>query len=69
MSDSSFSGRRLIQWVMLAILAWGAVLAVGSYTAPKLMVNSNRTLVVYLFVAAFVIFWALLLKYRASRGP
>ena len=69
MSESSFSGRRLIQWIMVAILVWGAVLAVGAYTTPKMLVNSHRTLVVYAFVAAFVVIWALLLKYRESRRP
>jgi hypothetical protein len=54
---------------MAAILVWGAVLAVGAYTSPKMMVNSNRTLVVYAFVAAFVVFWAVLLKYRESHRP
>jgi hypothetical protein len=69
MSDSSSSGRRLIQWIMIAILAWGAVLAVGAYTTPKMLINSNRTLVVYAFVVAFVLFWAILLKYRDARRP
>jgi hypothetical protein len=59
--------RRLINWIMLAILVWGGVLALGAYTSPKMNTNPLRTLVVYAFVAAFVGFWAILLKFRDSR--
>ena len=53
---------------MLAVLIWGAVLAVGTYSAPKIQTNALRTLVVYAFVVAFVLFWAVLLKMRDSRN-
>ena len=68
MTDSAPQNRLIIKFVMLAILVWGAVLAVGAYHSPQMNTSALRTLVVYAFVVAFVGFWAILLKYRDSRN-
>ena len=66
MSDET-SNNRLIAIIMVCILLWGAVLAIGAYAAPGFVPNGARVAVVYAFVTGFTVIWAMLLRYRKSH--
>jgi CHASE2 domain-containing sensor protein len=55
---------RLIRWIMLAIVAWGAVHAFGAWTFNH---DARRPLVVLACVLGFLGFWSMLLAARRRR--
>jgi CHASE2 domain-containing sensor protein len=56
--------RRIIRWVVLAILAWGVFHAVGAW---RLNHNPLRAVVVLGCVAGFLGFWMAMLAARQRR--
>lgn len=57
--------RKLIAAIMLAVVAWGTVQAIGAYRFNH---NPWRAVMVLSCVGAFLGFWGILLA-RQSRGP
>lgn len=57
--------RSLIRWIMLGVLAWGCVQALGAWTLNH---DWRRPLVVMACVAGFLGFWLLLLRARGRRA-
>jgi CHASE2 domain-containing sensor protein len=55
---------RLIRWIMLAIVAWGAVHACGAWTFNH---DARRPLVVLACVLGFLGFWSMMLAARRRR--
>jgi CHASE2 domain-containing sensor protein len=55
---------RLIRWIMLAIVAWGAIHAVGAWTLNH---DARRPLVVLACVFGFLGFWLAMLAVRRRR--
>ncbi len=55
---------RIIRWIMVAIVIWGCVHAVGAW---RLNNDPRRMLVVLACVAAFLGFWAAMLAARRRR--
>jgi len=55
---------RLIRWIMLAIVCWGAIHAVGAWRFNH---DARRPLVVLGCVLAFLGFWSLMLAARRRR--
>jgi hypothetical protein len=55
---------RMIRWIMLAIVGWGAVHAVGAWRFNH---DARRPLVVLGCVLAFLGFWSLMLAARRRR--
>ena len=65
MSNPSPPGaERIIRWIMIGVLAWGGVHAVGAW---RLNHDPRRMLVVLGCVAAFLGFWAAMLSARSRR--
>jgi cation transporter-like permease len=66
MSEAATSKPSLTTWIMLAVLAWGALLALGSYlfggTHPVL-----RAAMVFGVTVVFLGLWALALAMRKRR--
>jgi protein-S-isoprenylcysteine O-methyltransferase Ste14 len=56
--------RRLIRGIMLAVLVWGVVLAIGAW---RLNNDPRRLLVVLACVVAFLGFWLAMLGLRARH--
>ena len=55
---------RLIRWIMLAIVCWGAIHAFGAWRFNH---DARRPLVVLGCVLAFLGFWSLMLAARRRR--
>ena len=55
---------RLLRLIMIGILAWGAIHAVGAWTLNH---DARRPLVVLACVAAFLGFWLAMLSARRRR--
>ncbi|MFM8292793.1 MAG: hypothetical protein ACKONH_00965 [Planctomycetia bacterium] len=55
---------RMIRWIMLAIVGWGAIHAVGAWRFNH---DARRPLVVLGCVLAFLGFWSLMLAARRRR--
>jgi CHASE2 domain-containing sensor protein len=55
---------RLIRGIMLAILAWGAIHAIGAWTLNH---DARRPLVVLVCVFGFLGFWLVMLAVRRRR--
>lgn len=64
MFDPVQRGLRPIVWIMLAVMVWGALHALGTYLFN---LDYRKPLIVYGFVAAFLAFWTLLLALRSRR--
>jgi len=66
LNDAATARPSLTTWIMLAVLAWGALLALGSYlfggTHPVL-----RAAMVFGVTVAFLGLWALALAMRKRR--
>ncbi len=65
MSSNTISPGKLIAWIMLAVLVWGGLLALGAYLygGPRQLLRAGMILGC---VIAFLSFWGILLKYRAG---
>ena len=61
---SATDAERLIRWIMLAIVGWGAIHAVGAWRFNH---DARRPLVVLGCVLAFLGFWSLMLAARRRR--
>lgn len=55
---------RLIRWIMLAIVGWGVIHAIGAWRFNH---DARRPLVVLACVLAFLGFWSLMLAARRKR--
>ena len=55
---------RLIRWIMVAVLVWGVILAIGAW---RLNNDPRRLLVVLACVIAFLGFWGAMLAARSRR--
>ena len=60
----SSDAERLIRWIMLAIVAWGAIHAIGAWTLNH---DARRPLVVLACVFGFLGFWLAMLAVRRRR--
>jgi hypothetical protein len=57
--------RKIVFWIVLGIVAWGIVLAVGDYWANH---DPRRPLIIMACVVLFVGFWMAMLRTRRSDG-
>jgi hypothetical protein len=55
---------RILRWIMLGILVWGSVHALGAWTLNH---DARRPVVVLACVASFLGFWIALLAGRRRR--
>lgn len=56
--------RRLLRWIMGAVLVWGTILAIGAW---RLNNDPRRLVVVLACVIAFLGFWLMMLAARSRR--
>ena len=61
---SAAAGRRILAWIMTALVAWGVFHAVGAWTLNH---DLRRPAVVLVCMAAFLGFWLLMLRGRERR--
>lgn len=61
------NGNRVMLWIMLAVLAWGAFHALGAFLNHEDRANPVRPLIVLACVVAFNAFWLALLWTRKAR--
>ena len=59
--------RRPFTWIVLGVLAWGAVLALGAFLNHDDRRNPARPLIISFFVGAFLTWWLWLLNSRRGR--
>ena len=67
--------RRVVVWVMLAVIVWGAILAAGTYlyryeAEPGNLASqraARRSLVVLGCTGGFIAFWGAALAWRSRR--
>lgn len=58
--------QRILLYIMLAVLVWGALLALGAYLFGETRQAAKAALILGC-VLAFLGVWGALLKYRAGR--
>ena len=57
--------RKIVFWIVLGIVGWGVVLAIGDYLANH---DPRRPLIILACVILFVGFWLVMLRTRPSDG-
>lgn len=59
--------RKIVFWIVIGIVAWGVVLAIGDYLANH---DQRRPLIIVAGVVLFVGFWLAMLRTRpADKTP
>ena len=58
MPDAAATNRKIVRGIMLGLMGWGLLLALGDYLANH---NFRRTLVIIACVALFIGFWLAML--------